>query len=704
MASSPEFPAVRGSLALIGGRLEDRNAAVYGELHRLSGGRVLIFPTASTEPGPVGQESLQTFRSYGLEAEIVPLLPENASVTAHDPELAARIADFGSVFFVGGDPLRIVEALSPGGDETPVLAAIRAAHVAGGLVAGSSAGAAMMSPLMLLGGTSVEAVVAGVTNQPGGPGLELGDGLGFFPFGIIDQHFLKRGRLGRLVVALARSGVRHGFGIDENTALLVEDGRARVCGEYGVLHLDMEPAEIDLRKGSFRNFRLSYLDDGDAIELPRLRLLPGAGKRRVRKREIAYRAPARSRRNVFGAYAVHDLISRLVLGEPGLFDADGAEAFDARSGATVTVEIGREDGRSRALIAASESGLRMTALDFRASVFTVLEKRGHSLPSSGSSNGEGPIVLLGAGAEAAVVDLVGVGPVGVAAPAASSPAEAAADYVKVLKQAGIEAVDLGLTSETAEGWLAPEGFGNLRGVLLAGGDRTRLVETLLPGGEPAPAFRALARAHAAGAALIAAGGAAAALSGVMIAEGSPYEALRFGVASGPGHSGLVIRDGLGLFGGGIVDQNLLGGNRLGRLIVACAEENERFGIGIFEESAVVATRGGTRLEARGSQGFALVEIDPAAGVRKDETFVVEGVHITVFGPGDTVDLARGRMSRRAPEDLEPFLDRMLGKFAHEAVQSSQSSHGGVRGLRLRIRERGAAAALLEVECPREEEA
>ena len=88
---------------------------------------------------------------------------------------------------------------------------------------------------------------------------------------------------------MERSGTRLGFGVDENTALLVEGSSARVCGEYGVMLVDMR------RKGSLGGFRLSYLDDGDGLDLTRFRLLPGPAKRRVRKREIAYRAPARSR-------------------------------------------------------------------------------------------------------------------------------------------------------------------------------------------------------------------------------------------------------------------------------------------------------------------------------------------------------------------------------------------------------------------------
>ncbi len=99
---------------------------------------------------------------------------------------------------------------------------------------------------------------------------------------MVDQHFIKRGRLGRLVVAMARAGVRRGFGIDENTALLVEGASARVCGEYGVMLIDMRPGQRSTAtERSFRDFRLSYLDDGDGLDLaplpPRARRRASAG-------------------------------------------------------------------------------------------------------------------------------------------------------------------------------------------------------------------------------------------------------------------------------------------------------------------------------------------------------------------------------------------------------------------------------------------
>ena len=91
-------------------------------MHRLSGGRILVFPTASSEPKAVGEESVQASASHGFEAEAAPLTAANAARLAHDPALVARIAAFGSVYFTGGDQAKIVAALAPGGVETPVLA------------------------------------------------------------------------------------------------------------------------------------------------------------------------------------------------------------------------------------------------------------------------------------------------------------------------------------------------------------------------------------------------------------------------------------------------------------------------------------------------------------------------------------------------------------------------------------------------------
>jgi cyanophycinase len=725
MASVP-IPAHPGGnkLAIIGGRLEEGNLAVFAEMHRLSGGRILVFPTASGEPKAVGAETAQVFRAHNFEVEVAALTGANARRMARDPGLVAQVRRYGSVYFTGGDQAKIVEALAPRGTPSPVLEAIRSAQGEGGLVAGSSAGAAMMSQPMILGGTSIESVVHGLTEDPERPGLMIGRGLGFFPFGMVDQHFIKRGRLGRLVVAMAEAGVRRGFGIDENTALFVEGGAARVCGEYGVMLVDLGPASVDADGRSFRDFRLSYLDDGDAIDLVRFRPAAAAAKRRVRKREIAYRAPARSRRNVFGAYTLYDLMARLVLGDPETYTSDRAEAFDARSGVNVTVEIERQPRRSRGLIATPETGLRMTALNFRCSMTgetlsatRLADRMGRRARTFGMTpNPEARIVLLGssplAGAPemlAAALVPAGGGPVGVFAAASAAPTRTAAEHVELLARHGVQAVDLGVTIDNvdygAQDTELLEKIAGLRAILLCGGNQIRLVETLLHRGEESAVLRAIARAHAQGAALIAASGAASALSGVMIAGGSSYEALRYGVSSDTGHRGLVIQEGVGLFAGGILDQNLIGGNRLGRLVVACAEESERFGVGIFEDSAVVAAEGGLRLDSAGRHGFVLVEIDPTALVLQSDSFVANGIRLTVLAPGDRVHLATGAVERTAPEAAgAAILGRLLADLAREGGDAAAATVNACapRRLAMVVREQAGATAVLDLACPRDE--
>ncbi len=558
----------------------------------------------------------------------------------------------------------------------------------------------------------------GVTTDPKKLGLLLGDGLGFFRHGMVDQHFIKRGRLGRLVVAMAETGIRRGFGIDENTALLIEGANARVCGEYGVMLIDLGPAKVDQGGRSFQDFRLSYLDDGDGFDLSRFRPEPGMSKRQVKKREIAYRAPARSRRNVFGAYTLYDLMARLVLGDPASYSLDRAQAFDARSGINVTVEIERQPRRSKGLIATPDSGLRMSALNFRCSIRSerlsatrLADRIGSRSRTFGMTpNPEARIVLLGSSpltADAAMLAdplaLLGAGPVGILAAASASARRTAAEHVQLLARHGVHAIDLGVTIDTVDyaeqNHDLLEEIAGLRGILLCGGNQIRLVETLLHRGEESAVLRAIARAHAQGAVLVAASGAASALSGVMIAGGSSWEALRYGVSSDTGHRGLVIQEGLGIFGGGIVDQNLIGGNRLGRLVVACAEESERFGIGLFEDSAVIASHAGTRLQAAGKNGFLLVEIDLAALELQGDSFVARGVRLTTFGPGDTVDLTSGVIERETPPDLAAaLLARLIGGLAQEAGKPG-SSH---RGLQMRTHHVEGAVALLDLEFPRDE--
>ena len=283
------------------------------------------------------------------------------------------------------------------------------------------------------------------------------------------------------------------------------------------------------------------------------------------------------------------------------------------------------------------------------------------------------------------------------AAASAEPARTARDHVKLLERLGVAAVDLGITIDTVDYASQDadllERVAGMRAIFLCGGNQIRLVDTLLHRGEESAVLRAIARAHSTGAPLIAASGAAAALSSVMIAGGSSSEALRFGVASDVGHRGLAIQEGVGLYGGGIVDQNLIDGGRLGRLVVACAEESERFGVGLCEDSAAIWSDAEARITAAGRHGVVLVEVDPLTLVLHSDSFVAAGIRLTLLGPGDSAELRSGKVFRAgdtaASDALLARLVDQLGRHvgAHKGDARLEPGAYGLRGVKLRVRTR-----------------
>jgi cyanophycinase len=138
------------------------------------------------------------------------------------------LRDTDTIFFTGGDQLKITSQLGM----TPVCDRLQEIYESGGTIAGTSAGASVMSTTMMVGGTDESTMRLG-------EGIQLAPGLGFIDDMIIDQHFSERGRIGRLIGAVAQNPRSLGVGIDENTAIVVEqDNRFSVIGAGGVCVLD----------------------------------------------------------------------------------------------------------------------------------------------------------------------------------------------------------------------------------------------------------------------------------------------------------------------------------------------------------------------------------------------------------------------------------------------------------------------------------
>jgi cyanophycinase len=217
-----------GTLIIIGGR-EDKSGecVILKEVARRCGERPLVVATVATEE-PLGawREYERVFRDLGI-ARPMHLHIERRE-DALDAERTDVLRDAGGIFFTAGDQMKIASKL--GGTQLSDL--VHALYTHGGVVAGTSAGASAMSETMLAAGTG--AASAGVRES-----LRMAPGLGLTRHMMIDQHFAQRGRIGRLLSAVAQNPRLLGVGIDEDTAVVVEHGTwFQVAGAGAVYVLD----------------------------------------------------------------------------------------------------------------------------------------------------------------------------------------------------------------------------------------------------------------------------------------------------------------------------------------------------------------------------------------------------------------------------------------------------------------------------------
>ena len=258
-----------GRLVIAGGGLQADNSAVYQSIvdARAGDGPLCVVPTASSDPEASMERAVATLTGYGGVGSVNGILisTENPS-QAQDPSVVAEGRTCSGFFFTGGSQSRIVDVFLPGGDTTEAYRALWQQWQEGAVVSGSSAGAAMMSRVMIAGGSSADAVTHGV-RLPDGDGVHIREGMGFFELGMLDQHFLARGRIGRLLVStLQENSPQIGLGIDENTALVVDGDSAWVVGASGVVVVDGRSVQ---RTGPSRGLglRMSLVGAGDLLDL-----------------------------------------------------------------------------------------------------------------------------------------------------------------------------------------------------------------------------------------------------------------------------------------------------------------------------------------------------------------------------------------------------------------------------------------------------
>ena len=223
--------ASKGHLVLNGGAGE--SDPFWPRIFELAGGKgaaIVILSTAS-ERAETGQEYVDELKAMGATG--MRWLDLRTREDAAKPEYLAAIAAAKVIFFTGGDQSKITAAILG----TPAEAAIRKVYDDGGVLAGSSAGLACMSRVMLTGEGDFTVVRGG--------NVEVTEGLGYVTEAILDQHFVARQRQNRLISVVLEHPELPGIGVDEKTSIWIRPDRTfEVLGEGWVMIFDARKSAV----------------------------------------------------------------------------------------------------------------------------------------------------------------------------------------------------------------------------------------------------------------------------------------------------------------------------------------------------------------------------------------------------------------------------------------------------------------------------
>ena len=262
-----------GNLIIVGGG--DTPAAVQERFIALAGGvekaKIAVFPMASLKFNEEAIEVVEELQKLGADAYLVSISRNRANRES----TAKYLEQFTGYWFTGGDQSRLVGLLLG----TKTLESIDRRFKEGAVIGGTSAGASVMSSMMLTGKSRTRKSPEDEELQNIARGMhDLSEGFGFFAGTIVDQHFMHRARYNRLISAVLDHPRLLGVGIDEETALLVRpDGLWEVIGNNYVKIFDARRASI-------------IDDDGPMAKASdiRLHVLPAGSTFDPKKRKITF--------------------------------------------------------------------------------------------------------------------------------------------------------------------------------------------------------------------------------------------------------------------------------------------------------------------------------------------------------------------------------------------------------------------------------
>ena len=275
--------SIKGTLIPIGGNEDKGNGeserytleyiqeGILSRVVKESGGPdalIIVIPTASSIPVEVSHNYIEAFDKLGCKN--VHIMDIRKREDADNPEFLKMMQKADCVMFSGGDQSKIVKYI--GGTRLDEIIKDKYQNEQF-VIAGTSAGAMCMGEEMITGGGIQEAFTKGATH--------MGKGMGFISNFIIDSHFIRRGRFGRLAEAVARFPLLIGIGLSEDTGLVIKNGNeCEVIGSGMVILFDprnlIHNNQNVVKEGSpmsITNLKIHILANGDELNIKKKKVI-----------------------------------------------------------------------------------------------------------------------------------------------------------------------------------------------------------------------------------------------------------------------------------------------------------------------------------------------------------------------------------------------------------------------------------------------
>lgn len=256
----------KGHLVIIGGG--DKTDYIMTKIVDLAGGpdaKIIVIPNASSEPEESAKYNVEEFKNLGCKNVGYILFNRE---DADKDSIVEKLIGATGIFFSGGDQSFLTRDMLG----TKLLDKVYEIYNTGGVISGTSAGAAVMSKLMITGNELINKDSSDIFISIQKNNVEVKEGFGFIKSAFIDQHFIKRKRLNRTISVVLENPELLGIGIDESTCIVVyPDETFEVLGENQVMIFNATNChDIKLDKNGNiggENIIMHLLINGDRFDL-----------------------------------------------------------------------------------------------------------------------------------------------------------------------------------------------------------------------------------------------------------------------------------------------------------------------------------------------------------------------------------------------------------------------------------------------------